>query len=135
MASVGGMRGRLVGTHVGTRRTSGLGSSFLTGVDRRVHAPLGTVMNFSGLVVRSVGGRRRLRCTRLMRGGSNLLLGLFGSVLSLSTLRTNSLEFSVHSIELVSIYTRLCCLGRDSIRPNIGLVLSRISPRLSVRNS
>lgn len=135
MARVGGARGRLVTTQVGTRRTSLVGSSFLTGVDRRVHAPLGTVMNFSGLVVRTSGRYRGHRCTSVIRRGSAILLGLFGSVLSLSTLRTNSLRLSCRPIELGSVYLRLCRLRIGSIGPRIQLILSRMSSRLYVRKS
>lgn len=91
----GATRRRVERTHSGTLRTSGLGSTFLTGVDRRVQAPLGTVMNFSSLLdsADNFAKRRVTRFVKAVGGGYNLLLTLVGSVLSLSHVRSKAVRF------------------------------------------
>lgn len=78
-----------------TRRSGHLGDTFLTGVDRRVQAPLGSVINFSSMLTMNNDARRRRRsCCRVVGAGSSLLLHLVGSVLSLSHLRTGQIALA-----------------------------------------
>lgn len=78
----------------GTRRSGELGATFLTGVDRRVHAPLGTVIKFSDILIDSSSSPTRgRRCYSVVRGGSSLLLRLVGSVLSVSHVRSKEVGF------------------------------------------
>lgn len=91
----------------GTRASSQLGSTFLTGVDRRVHAPLGTVMNFSQVVTRDASRRRQLNCCRVIRSGGRHLLRLVGRVLSLSGVRSNVIRFAVAPMHLRPLYGRV----------------------------
>lgn len=89
-----GVRRSLQRTGSGTRRSGELGSTFLTGVDRRVHAPLGTVMKFSSVVYRVSSPTSGRRCVGVVVTGGRLLLRLVSSVLSLSGVRTNAVSFS-----------------------------------------
>lgn len=84
----------------GTRLTSGVGSGCLTSVDRRVHAPLGTVANFSRLVTFTSSSRRHERCCRVVGAGGLLLVRLVGSVLSLSGVRTSTVEVDCRPISV-----------------------------------
>lgn len=123
-------------TRLGTRRTGRLGSTFLTGVDRRVHAPLGTVINFSGLLSVMRSGRRVLRCTNVVRAGARLLLRLVGSVLSVSGVRSKVCSFRIARIStgrLVSRIRRMTHLHVEASR--ISLSFTRHLPRYIFRAS
>lgn len=91
-------RRRLVITGRVTRGTR-LGRSFLGGVDRRVHAPLGTVIKFAGMLLnrnsRRVSPSRGTDVLRVVGRGGRLLLGLVGSMLRVSHLSSKNLSFSV----------------------------------------
>lgn len=99
--------GRARGRHRGTRRLSHLGSTFLTGVDRRVQAPLGTVINFSALLISASSPRRGGRFIRVVRGGGRLLLRLVSSILSLTGVRSNVVRLGLIRISLQRLYGRL----------------------------
>lgn len=124
VARQGGVRSRLLSTGSHTRRSGQLGSTFLTGVDRRVHAPLGTVVNFSGVLTTTRRRRRGRRCVGVVRDGGALLLRLVDSVLSLSGVRTNALRFYCSGIRLGSVVSRVRdiahCQARDG---NVRLVM------------
>lgn len=112
VAERGIVRRRLATTGRGTRRTGQLGSTLVTGVGRRVHAPLGTVMNFTSLLsVVSSRGRRR-RCVKLVRDGARRLLQLVGSIVSLSGVRSNIVSVINSSMILSSLVgrVRLACI-------------------------
>lgn len=94
------------GSH--TRRSGQLGDTFLTGVDRRVHAPLGTVINFSSiLATRKDSSRSEGKCSRVVGSGSSLLLQLVGSVLSLSQLSTSEIEVAGRPYSMIRLYQRM----------------------------
>lgn len=103
------------------RRSGQLGSTFLTGVDRRVHAPLGTVMKFSGLLTRAGPSRRAGRFYRVVRAGGRLLLRLIGSVLSLSGVRTKRVSFVCSRFGMSALFQDLCRAFRDQIGNKIAL--------------
>lgn len=136
--SCGGQRRRLVRTHGVTRGTR-LGRSFLTGVDRRVHAPLGTVIKFSALLTSpssaSVAPRRGRRCVSAVGHGDRLLLGLVGSVLRLSHVRSKCVSFSYGSCPLSTLVESACRARgvlvpkrlRFLLRRNRGNLVMRIS--------
>lgn len=92
-------RGRVHGLTVVTRRTGRVGDHFLTGVDCGVHVPLGGMINFSRLLSASgrLSRRRQGRCSYVVRTGSNRLVRLMGSMLSLSHLRTGVVGFRLRS--------------------------------------
>lgn len=122
-------------THVGTRRSSELGATFLTGVDRRVHAPLGTVIKFSRLVAVTSGTRSRGLCSSVVGRGSRVLLRLVGSVLSLTGVRTNALRCVECPVSLKRLYHGICRVRGSQIRAKIILVLSGGSADLVVGRS
>lgn len=117
-----GVAGRLVHLHGGTRRTGQLGDTFLTGVDRRVQAPLGTVINFSGLVTVTRRPSRVNRCIGVVRAGGRLLLRLIGSVLSLSGVRTKRVSFGCSTISLSRVFGGLRRICGSHIGSNISLI-------------
>lgn len=107
VGSVGGQRGRLVLVEKCRR-------GFLTGVDRRVHAPLGSVMNFSGLLT-SRGSLSRTS-GRLFTGAVgrdySLLLILVGSVLRISELRSKRVGFRGRDYSIGRLISSLCLTRR-----------------------
>lgn len=108
----------------GIHRTSGLGSTFLTGVDRRVQAPLGTVVKFSGVLTRASSGRRGRRFIGVVGGGDSLLLHLVASVLSFSGVRSNILSCSLSSADLGSVFRRRFRMRTVGVPRGISLVYS-----------
>lgn len=129
VASEGGVRRRLVITGRGTRRTGQLGSTFVTGVDRRVHAPLGTVVKFSDVLSAIRASGRHGRCLHVVRCGGRLLLRLIGSVVSLSGVRTKTLRLIASGICLSSVVERL----RETFYPGTGT--TRLSLGFSSRRT
>lgn len=122
---------RLSRTHSRTRTTGGTGDVFLRGVDRRVQAPLGSVINFSRLVASPSTGlsRRRERSFyRLVRRGSSLLLALIKSVLDTTRLRDGECAVGVTPRDYGGLYQRTVAAIRRHGPRNIGLCCaSRIS--------
>lgn len=135
VARVGRVRIGLVSTGRGTRRTSRLGDTFLTGVDRRVHAPLGTVINFSKLLIRARSIRRHGRCVNVIRRGGRLLLRLVSSVLSLSGVRTNAFRFAVARIGMGLLYRSVMHDVRKGAARAMELMFSGRLPRYCVVDS
>lgn len=123
-------------THGLTRRTR-LGRSFLTGVDRRVHAPLGTVIKFSGLLAARGGVSRRRggRFTSVVSGGAELLLGLIGSILRLSHVRSNGVSFRYRSYDTRRFTRAICRARRMVVLPPIRFVGRFPSRSIAVRVS
>lgn len=120
-----------------TRRTGGVGSTFLTGVDRRVHAPLGTVINFAGLL-RSRGrlaSRRGSLFHGAVGGGDGLLLGLVGSVLRLSHVRSKQVSFTFSSYSLGRLLRRVCRARRLLVPSGVHFLGRFRRARLVVRMS
>lgn len=94
----------------GTIRTVRQGGVFLSGVDRRMHAPLGTVIKFSTMLAsrsRSFSSRSHQRFSRVVGIGSFRLLGLVGSVLSFSSFRGSGVAFGVHARSTIGLYGRI----------------------------
>lgn len=83
---------RLRRTGRGTRITGRTGDSFLTGVDRRLHAPLGTVLNFARLLTHRPSLAPRRTSLRLVQSDNRRLLSLVGSILSLTGVRTKHVD-------------------------------------------
>lgn len=129
VARHGERRRTLVQTQRGTRRSSQLGSTFLTGVDRRVHAPLGTVMKFSDLLATARGRARHGRFVDVVRAGGRLLLRLMDSVLSLSGVRTGALRFGCRGISLGRLTGSIRGAMQNELRANITL---RFIPRMPI---
>lgn len=125
--SVGSHRRRLSSTHHLTRGTR-LGRSFLTGVDRRVHAPLGTVINFTGVLTVSSRLRRSsgVRCVSAVGQGDRLLLGLVGSVLRLSHVRSKGVAFRVDGYRISRLIGGICA-ARGMLVPTRLSFVRRIS--------
>lgn len=93
------------GTRGHTEGSVGAGDLFLSGVDRRVHAPLGTLSNFSTVLASSsVSGRAQQRYGSVVRRGSRLLLGLVGSMVSLSDLSVDGLMFGFGGYSTMIVY-------------------------------
>lgn len=119
-------RRRLVLTGRVTRGTR-LGRSFLGGVDRRVHAPLGTVINFAGVLTNRstsrVSQRRGRDVLRVVGLGGRLLLGLVGSVLRVSRLSSNGVSFRVGGCSVARVIGRVCGRRRPLVRPSLGFGL------------
>lgn len=124
VARLGRARTVLVRTGRGTRAVSHLGDTFLTGVDRRVHAPLGTVINFSNLLISARSVRRHYRCVGVMRRGGSLLLRLVSSVLSLSGVRTNAFRFACKRASIGVLYRSVIHDSRVGIPRKIRLMFS-----------
>lgn len=121
-----------------TRRTGRVGGHFLSGVDCRVHVPLGNMINFSRLVTSRPGVPSRLhgRCSSVVRGGSRRLVHLIGSMLSLSQLRTNVVGFGVRRCELTRLYGRTACVTHVRDRKYAIVQLrGRVSASLGVQMS
>lgn len=100
---------------------------FLTGVDRRVHAPLGTVINFSALLTyksTSLSQRRVVRFASLVRGGDRLLVILVSSVLSLSGVRSGAVRFRFRGISLGNVLRDVCDTRGVGLQGKIRLLLS-----------
>lgn len=92
-------------THGCTRGSVHAGDLFLSGVDRRVQAPLGTLSKFSSVLAsRSVSGSAQCRYGSVVRRGSRLLLGLVGSMVSLSGLSPNGLAFGFGRYSTIGVY-------------------------------
>lgn len=135
VARLGRARTRLVLTHSETRVTNHLGDTFLTGVDRRVHAPLGTVINFSSLLIRTRSVRRQGRCIGVIHGGGRLLLRLVASVLSLSGVRTNAFSFACKSMGIGLLYRGVIHSVRVGIDRKMTLIFSSGLPRCRLVDS
>lgn len=122
---VRGIRLSLTGGH--TRRTTHVGSRFLTGVSRRLHAPLGNIVNFAHLALgaRLAPARHsRLGAVRHSTGG---LLTVVGSILSFSGLRTNGLvlrdvPFPLHDAlsRIIALLTRSSRSGKLRLALGVG---------------
>lgn len=121
---------RLVRTGEGTRRTSHVGSIFLTGVDRRVHAPLGTVINFTRVVTLARTRRRGRRCVNVVQGGDGILLRLVGSVLSLSHVRSNGSRVRFRLIRVASLVSRIRGMRQLGVESRVRLEMAH--PRRGV---
>lgn len=126
----------LTASQVGTRGTVHTGDIFLSGVDRRVHAPLGTLSNFSSLLARrKLSSRAHHRYGRIVRRGSRLLLGLVGSIVSLSDLRFNGLRFYVTRRSTMDVYEGIVSaiggIGRARTRLAFAARLRRVPVRAS----
>lgn len=124
VAQLGRIRTRLGLTHRGTRGTSHSGSIFLTGVDRRVHAPLGTVIKFSRLLTSTSASRRGARFLRVIRDGGRVLRRLVTSVLSLSGVRTKALRFIFSSISVGRVVS--------SLRRRFHVQITRLNDKIRV---
>lgn len=90
-----------------TGRTGRVGSSFLTGVDRRVHAPVGNVVNVMRVLDRASLDRRRRRCISGVGISGRRLLTVVGNVLSLSGIRSNGVAVSAVPVGLSALYGRM----------------------------
>lgn len=120
--------------HVGriTRRSGRLGGTFVTGVARRVHAPLGTVMNFAAVLTRVSGLSERAHVTFLGRVGSggSSLLRLIGSLLSCSGVRTGALRCGSKRISMGTLVSRIYAARGVHSRPaNVRIRFMRQLPR------
>lgn len=115
---LGSRRRRLVRSHRLTRRTR-LGRSFLGGVDRRVHAPLGTVINFSSVLTGRprFSSRRQRRFISVVGAGAGLLLGLINSILRLSHVRSNGLSFVFRQRDIHRLLSSICRARDLLVRP------------------
>lgn len=124
VARLGGVRQLLGVRGRGTISTRGLGSTFVTGVDRRVHAPLGTVINFSNLLTSTSSSARGGVCLSVMTRGGSHLLRVIASMLSLSGVRSNDLSFRCSRFSMGSLlYTLRNVLGVHlGSGPRVGLV-------------
>lgn len=73
-------------THETIRGVDRIGDSFVRRVARRVHAPLGSVINFSALLTRrGLSSIRGHRCIRRIRNGGACLLDLVRGVLGVTS--------------------------------------------------
>lgn len=84
-------------TQTRTRGTDRTGSTFLTTVDRRVHAPLCNVLNATRLLTSGPTLGTRHSSLQTVASSNRSLLAVLGSVLSCSTVRTNNGGISIDS--------------------------------------
>lgn len=127
---------RLRGTGELTRRSIHGGDMFLSGVDRRVGAPLGTLTNFSRvLVAPKVSSRIHTRYGSIVELGSSLLLRLMGSMISISYLSITGVEFSIIPRRIITLYQGIIRVlegvGRASTRVVFRARLSTLRVRAS----
>lgn len=104
---------------LGLLRTCQIGSRFLTAVSRRLQAPLGTVLKFSRVLRDRSGNSLAPRRTRVIGhvfAGNGGLLGLIGSVLSLSGLRTRHLALAPAAIGLRNLIQKILSSLRSLTR-------------------
>lgn len=115
-----------------TRGSVHAGDLFLSGVDRRVHAPLGTLSNFSAVLARrSVSRRAEGRYGSVVRRGSRLLLGLVGSIVSLSDLRVKGVAFGFGVYSTMKLYEGIVSVIRGVGRARTSIHFS--APLSSLR--
>lgn len=115
-----------------TRITDRTGDRFLTVVDRRLQAPLGSVLNLSAILDRRIVnslGSGRLRCLSYVHRDNRRLLTLVDSVLSLSGMRTKRRRLILASITIIPLYRSYVTVIRpETVTGNLALSY-RIRPK------
>lgn len=126
-------RRRLEGTGGTTRSTDRVGALFVRDVDRRVHAPLGSVMKFSRVLKSHCQSSPSAgMCTSVVRTGDRGLLHLIASILRLSSLSgANDVPTSMLA-GVGSYYGRDLRDIHESMRRNIGLLFRSRRSRLVI---
>lgn len=115
--------------------TAQLGSRFLTGVDRRLQAPLGTVLKVSRKLRRRVFnpvGSHRLETLLAVRRDNARLLSLVGSVLSMTGVRSKRIRLRLTPMTITPLYqSDLTFIGRRTLGGRVNLrarVTSKLPP-------
>lgn len=101
-------RGRHVGRLIArTRTTARTGSTFMSGVSRRVHAPVGSVIKVARIVLHSQRSPERRRFLLGVRDSKRTLLSVVGSMLSFSGVRSKGVRLILRPCSALSLFRSL----------------------------